>query len=253
MPLVYLSRLTAPERTPRANLHLGISLAFVAGAANAGGFLAIGQYTSHMTGFVSSAADNLVLGQLALAGASLLSLASFASGAVCTAMLINYARRSGRSDPYRIPLMIEAVLLLLFGIVGASLQLHTFITVSATAILLCFVMGLQNALVTKISQAEIRTTHVTGLVTDFGIELGKLIYWNRIRQPTSAPLVRANRRKLLLHFSLILSFFTGGLAGALGFSRMGFSATIPLACILLLLSMAPLLREVSWVGRRRRQ
>jgi len=39
-------------------------------------------------------------------------------------------------------------------------------------VLLCFIMGLQNAVITKISHAEIRTTHVTGLVTDVGIELG---------------------------------------------------------------------------------
>jgi uncharacterized membrane protein YoaK (UPF0700 family) len=251
MPLAYLSRLTAPERTPRANLHLGISLAFVAGAMNAGGFLAIGQYTSHMTGYVSSAADNLVLGRLALAAASLLALAAFVSGAVCTAMLVNYARRNGKSDPFRTPLIIEAALLILFGLVGATLRLHEFISVSATAILLCFVMGLQNALVTKISNAEIRTTHVTGLVTDFGIELGKLIYWNRNRLQSSSPLVRANRRKLVLHASLILSFFTGGLAGALGFSQIGFSSTIPLAFILLLMSVAPLLSQLPWPGKSR--
>lgn len=67
-------------------------------------------------------------------------------------------------------------MLLLFGLVGNRLQQHELITVSLTAILLCYVMGLQNALITKISHAEIRTTHVTGLVTDLGIEMGKLIY-----------------------------------------------------------------------------
>ena len=36
--------------------------------------------------------------------------------------------------------------------------------------------GLQNALITKLSRAEIRTTHITGIVTDIGIELGKLLY-----------------------------------------------------------------------------
>ncbi|RJF96748.1 DUF1275 domain-containing protein [Noviherbaspirillum cavernae] len=61
MPITYLSGLAATERTTRANFHLGVSLSFVAGALNAGGFLAIGQYTSHMTGIVSSAADHLVL------------------------------------------------------------------------------------------------------------------------------------------------------------------------------------------------
>jgi uncharacterized membrane protein YoaK (UPF0700 family) len=40
---------TSLKRTPQADLKLGTVLAFVAGATNAGGFLAVGQYTSHMT------------------------------------------------------------------------------------------------------------------------------------------------------------------------------------------------------------
>jgi len=40
--------------------------------------------------------------------------------------------------------------------------------VSATVMLLCFIMGLQNAVISKISRSEIRTTHVTGLVTRRG-------------------------------------------------------------------------------------
>ena len=63
MPIRYLSRLTAPERSERTNLHLGMALAVVAGALNAGGFLAVGQYTSHMTGIVSSVADNRDFGK----------------------------------------------------------------------------------------------------------------------------------------------------------------------------------------------
>ncbi|WP_370690970.1 DUF1275 family protein [Hydrogenophaga sp.] len=57
------------QRTPQADLKPGTVLALVAGAANAVGFLAVGQYTSHMTGILSSVADNLVHGQLVLAGA----------------------------------------------------------------------------------------------------------------------------------------------------------------------------------------
>lgn len=61
MPIKYARRLTGSERSRHANRHLGFALAFVAGAANAGGFLAVQQYTSHMTGIVSAMADNLVL------------------------------------------------------------------------------------------------------------------------------------------------------------------------------------------------
>ena len=38
------------ERTPQTNTRLGMALAFVAGATNAGGFLAVHEYTSHVTG-----------------------------------------------------------------------------------------------------------------------------------------------------------------------------------------------------------
>ena len=80
-------------------------------------------------------------------------------------------------------------------------------------------MGLQNAVITKISRAEIRTTHVTGLVTDIGIELGKLVYINP-REAGRDP-VLANRQKLRIHTVLVSCFFVGGFAGALGFKHHG--------------------------------
>jgi uncharacterized membrane protein YoaK (UPF0700 family) len=66
MPLHYLRSYTSLQRTDISNRRLGRSLAFVAGAVNAGGFFAVGQYTSHMSGIVSALADNLVLGNTAL-------------------------------------------------------------------------------------------------------------------------------------------------------------------------------------------
>eukprot|EP01034_Spumella_vulgaris_P004479 gene4479-5717_t len=61
-----LRHLTGRHRTQSINRLLGLLLAFNAGAINAGGFLVVGLYTSHMTGFVSVIADNLVLGQMVL-------------------------------------------------------------------------------------------------------------------------------------------------------------------------------------------
>jgi uncharacterized membrane protein YoaK (UPF0700 family) len=242
MPLSYLASLTAPERTARANLHLGTSLAFVAGAINAGGFLVIGRYTSHMTGWLSTAADSLVLGDLTFAATALLSILSFMLGAASTAVMVNYSRRNTERNAFTPPLLLEAVLLLLFGLVGANLQSRAFVSLSLTAILLCYVMGLQNALITKISHAEIRTTHVTGLVTDIGIELGKLFYWNRERGGDTSRLVYANRNKLRVHLQLVASFFIGSVIGALGFKHVGFSTTIPLAIALVVLSSAPMFK-----------
>lgn len=243
MPINYLASLTAPERTARANMHLGAALAFIAGALNAGGFLAIGQYTSHMTGMVSSAADNLILGNIELVVTAVLSLLSFALGAATTAVMVNYSRRNIERNIYMPPLLVEAALLLVFGLMGANLQMHEFINLSLTAVLLCYTMGLQNALITKISNAEIRTTHVTGLVTDIGIELGKLFYWNRRPANADALFVAANRARLRVHALLVGCFFVGGLAGALGFKYVGYTATIPLAVGLVVMSSASFFKE----------
>lgn len=242
MPINYLTSLTSAERTARANLHLGASLAFNAGALNAGGFLAIGQYTSHMTGMLSSVADNLVMGRTSLVATALLSILSFACGAASAALLVNYSRRNSNRNVYTLPLLLEAILLLIFGLIGANLRMHELVNLSLTAVLLCYVMGLQNALITKISNAEIRTTHVTGLLTDIGIELGKLMYWNRGAENDSGHYVVANRRKLRTHVLLVTAFLGGGVAGALGFKHVGFISTIPLSIGLVILSSAPIFK-----------
>ena len=67
MPAQYFLSLTGKHRSAPANRQLGFSLAFVAGAANAGGYLAVKQYTSHMSGIVSAIADQTALGDIPLA------------------------------------------------------------------------------------------------------------------------------------------------------------------------------------------
>lgn len=232
---------TDVDRTTQANVRLGAFLAFVAGATNAGGFLAVGQYTSHMTGLLSSIADSLVLGQLTLAIAAAGAVVAFVGGAMTTAILVNWGLRRRLHSAYGLPLFLESVALLVFGVAGASIGVYEPLFLPLTVVLLCFIMGLQNAVITKISKAEIRTTHVTGLVTDIGIELGKLLY---INPRESGEPVLANRRKLRIHTVLVSCFFVGGLAGALGFKYVGFASTVPLAIGLWMLALRPFLRDV---------
>jgi uncharacterized membrane protein YoaK (UPF0700 family) len=239
MPIQYLHGLTAKTRTRQSDLHIGVILTLVAGALNAGGFLAIGQYTSHITGMVSALADQVVLHNYEFAGIAAMSWLAFVSGAATTALLVNYLRRANVGNAYAVPLLIEAVLILAFGAFGGTLRKHEFGDLSIAAITLCFTMGLQNALITKISRAEIRTTHLTGLTTDMGIEIGKLLYWNRHHDGDGHVAVTANLRKLRVHATLIGSFLVGGLAGALGFHYAGFISTVPLAIVLAAISIAP--------------
>lgn len=237
MPIRYIKTLTAPERTQKANIDLGITLAFVAGALNAGGFLAVGRYTSHMTGIASSAADHLVLGNFEVAIAALISLFSFICGSAFTAALVSFSLRHQRGRIYSAPLFVETGLLLCFGLIGSRLEVREFLTVSITTMLLCFIMGLQNALISRISNSEIRTTHITGLVTDIGMELGQLAYWNA--SSVLKTKILANRRKLKVQVFLVSAFFTGGLTGAMGFKHLGYISTVPLAFLLIIIALAP--------------
>lgn len=233
----------APERTPLADAWLGLPMTFVAGAINAGGLLAVGQYTSHMSGIVSAMADNAVLGvtDVMLTGLGL--LVAFILGAMASAMLVNWGRVHHAGREYSIPLTLEALLLLIFGALGSYAHTSSFVLGAAIA-LLCFIMGLQNATVTKISGARIRTTHMTGIVTDMGIELGKLFFSNHRRRGTDTPLVLADREKLRLLTYFLASFFLGGIVGALGFKFIGFIFSVPLALLVFALAAPAILRIV---------
>lgn len=243
MPAQYARFLIGRQRSTAANRQLGLVLAFVAGAINAGGFLAVQQYTSHVTGMLSQTADQLVLGHLDLVLDGIVAVLAFLCGAMSCAILINMARRKNLSSEYALPLLLEAALILCFGLLGAQLAHFETLLVPFTVLLLCFIMGLQNAVITKLSNAVIRTTHMTGIVTDLGIELGKLVYWNATPQLT--PTVRADRERLKVLGGLLACFFLGGVTGALGFKWAGYAFTLPIALLLALLALIPALDDLQ--------
>lgn len=243
MPAHYARFLIGRQRSTAANRQLGLVLAFVAGAINAGGFLAVQQYTSHVTGMVSHMADQLVMGRLDLVLDGVVAVLAFVFGAMTCALLINFARRKDLSSEYALPLLLEAALILCFGLLGAQLALFQTLLVPFTVVLLCFIMGLQNAIVTKLSNAVIRTTHMTGIVTDLGIELGKLFYCNRNIDTDQT--VRADRDRLKVLGSLLACFLIGGIIGAMGFKLAGYAFTIPIALLLAVMALVPAIDDLQ--------
>lgn len=243
MPLAFARRLTGRQRTAQADRQLGFGLAFCAGAINAGGFLAVKQYTSHMTGIVSAIADNVALGAYGLVGVGVGALLSFTAGAVCSTVMVNLARQRQLHSEYAAPLLLEAALLLCFGLFGAALAevrgAFVVVFVPLTVMLLCFIMGLQNALITKLSGAVIRTTHITGVVTDIGIEVGQWLIRSQ----------QFNKAHLGMLMRLMLAFFGGGVVGALGFKQVGYVSTIPLALVLVSLAGVPAVDDLLSLSR----
>ena len=239
-------------RTASMNRQLAWSMAFVAGAVNAGGLLAVGRYTSHMTGVVSSLADDAALGDFATAFSFFLMMLCFMGGAALSTVLVAYGKRHRMRSRYALSLLVEAVFLLVFGYLGAGLDAKVHLDLPEATALLCFIMGMHNAVTTNISGAVVRTTHMTGNVTDLGIELAKLFYRNS-RKLEGAPIIRADRGRLKLVGLLLASFIAGGDAGALGFRHFGFKTTVPLACFLVLLAARPLLLELRLLLRHLRR
>jgi len=239
-------------RSESLNRQLAWAMAFVAGAVNAGGFLAVGHYTSHMTGVASTMADMMALGDMETALAALAMMLSFMAGAFLCTTLISLGQRRRMRSRYALTLVLEAGFLLLFGLMGARLETEIRFTLPTTVMLLCFIMGMHNAVTSIISGAAVRTTHMTGTVTDIGIELSRLAYVNRHQRPGRERIV-ANRQKLILLLLLLVSFIGGGVTGALAFKHVGYKATIPLAIFLCFLAARPLLLEVRLLLHRIRR
>src|SRR5690606_10605217 len=126
-------------------------------------------------------------------------LGSFFSG-----FAIEFIHKIDDRYTYRIPVLVESVILITVAFTG-QLFVPTYPYIIAYALL--FTMGLQNALVTRISNAVVRTTHLTGLFTDLGIEVSQLFFYKE----------RAKRQKLYssirLRLTIISFFFLGGLFG----------------------------------------
>ncbi len=186
----------------------GLLLSLTAGVINAVGFLgAHHQALSHMTGTVSVLGLELGRANYPVALHALAILGSFFAGCLLSGMIISQGRlRLGRR--YGVALSLESAALF-----GAVLLLQR--GANAGDYLAALACGLQNAMVSSYSGSTMRTTHMTGMVTDLGIACGHFLRgatvdWFRFR----------------LYGVLLLGFFAGGVAGSIGFGRFGYDTLL---------------------------
>ncbi len=200
-------------------------LAFVGGYVNSCGFVLIGTFTSHVTGNVGRLTNDAATGQYGAAVSALSLVLSFFAGAFCASVIIESQFLGGpKSRAYALALGMEALLLLLFTLLSSATSAAHPRVKDAEATLLCLAMGLQNALVSRLSGAVVRTTHLTGVVTDLGIEAARWFrFWRRsLSEATRIPLVfgrnaaeRPALPKLLLLVTIASSFLLGATSGAI--------------------------------------
>ncbi|WP_051693474.1 YoaK family protein [Thioclava dalianensis] len=227
----------------RIDLRLAVWLSLVAGAVNAAGFRALGYFSANMTGNVSAASDFLSLGRFATALWLLGLLIAFVLGAFASGLLIDMGERRDLRGIYAFSILLEAALLICLG--GLDLIWTAAISGHLMMIGLSFVMGLQNAATTRISDGRVRTTHVSGIATDIGLGFAALMPGAGRSDDT-----QITRARLLLHLATLGSFFAGGLAGVWGYERIGPMIFILIAG-LLIAAAAPELRKVYRHGAPR--
>jgi hypothetical protein len=104
----------------------------------------------------------------------------FVLGAAVSSLLINIGRRRGIAGSMLTAFSLKPFCLLSWG---ADIWLLRTWHPPLLTLGLAFLMGLQNATVTRISDARVRTTHVSGMATDIGIELGIAFDILRGREP----------------------------------------------------------------------
>jgi len=195
-------------------------LAFIAGIVNVVGLLGFQhQAITHLTGNTSLLAEAVATFDIpAMLHFSAL-IGAFVAGTTISGFIIQDSTlQLGRR--YGVALLLVSCLL--FASVPL-LQRNSAYGMYAAA---C-ACGLQNAMVSTYSGAVVRTTHLSGMVTDLGIFLGHAL--RRIPVDT---------RRLKLCFLVISGFLCGGIAGTLAFNRFGYSALLFPASLTAIVSIA---------------
>lgn len=188
-------------RTVHHNLRVASLLSFVAGIVNVAGFLAIMRLTTNVTGHFAFFVDEIFKFNFWQGIIYILYFFSYLLGSFVSSLIVESVSKSNDRLVYIIPIIIESLILFVAAFFGEYLITHN---PNLLAFSLLFAMGLQNSLVTKISNAIVRTTHLTGLFTDLGIELSQLFFYKQKKQ----------RKKLYasikLRLTIISFFFLGG-------------------------------------------
>ena len=87
-------------------------------------------------------------------------------------------------------------------------------------------MGIQNAMVSHYKGTIIRTTHLSGVLTDLGLALGYSVRG-----------LNLEKRRIILHLLILIGFFMGGVIATLLYPSLKLQAFLVPALLSLSLSI----------------
>lgn len=197
------------NRTLKHNLKLASLLSGVAGIVNVTGVFALKQLTTNVTGHFAFFADEVGRRNFETAWGYLLFILAFLFGAIVSAGLLEAMLRRNKRLVFLPPVGLEILVLVGVGLLDLEFIMQHRIWVACC---LLFAMGLQNALVTRVSNAVVRTTHLTGLFTDLGIEIAQLYFYRKEEQQKKL------KDSMKLRLTIISFFFLGCIVGGFVYS-----------------------------------
>ncbi len=157
---------------------------------------------THVTGNCSLLSVEILNGDWKSLKETFCVIASFFLGSVLAGIIIRDAHlRMGRR--YGVALAVECVLLLVstYGFIRGASYGEFFASMAA---------GLQNAMASTYSEAIVRTTHLTGILTDLGSLVG-----HALRR------IKIDLKRIRLLSTIFISFLVGGLLGAITYRSLG--------------------------------
>ena len=198
-------------RTLKHNLKIASLLSFIAGIVNVAGFISIQRLTTNVTGHFAFFVDEIFKFNFWQGFIYFLYIFFFFLGSFVSSFIVELISQRGNNSVYIIPTLIESIILFLVALFG---QLLVTQNPNLLAFSLLFAMGLQNSLVTTISNSTVRTTHLTGLFTDLGIELSQLFFYKQTDQKIKL------HSSIKLRVTIISFFFLGGIVGGVLYSAI---------------------------------
>lgn len=204
------------ERSRSHDQVMGGTTAVVAGLVNVCSVMAFFAFASNVTGHVAVFAEELIRGHVHQVFVLILWLSLFASGAGISGYVIHRARSVPLFARWSLaPLYLELLLLFFVGFYGSVLYDETLRETEMLVGVLLLAMGLQNGMVASVSKGVVKTTHLTGLLTDLGMELAQFIDPSQRGDETL-------RFKLALHLLTLGGYLVGGVAGGFLFQYLDF-------------------------------
>ncbi|MFI0490324.1 YoaK family protein [Flavobacterium sp.] len=194
------------NRTFAHNLRLATLLSFVAGLVNITGVLAVKTLTTNVTGHFAFFAEEVLKHNYVTAITFFIFTICFLVGSFTSSFLAEYVSLKNPEFSHLIPITLEIIVLIVVGIFGTQSGTVS-IEGKLTAFFMLFAMGIQNSLVTNISKSTVRTTHLTGLFTDLGIELSQLFFYKNLEE------TKKLKTSIYLRLSIITFFFLGCFSG----------------------------------------